>query len=63
MWTYRLQLGERVTMSEITDDLVELDESSRLKPIRRNAEIYEGLQSTQDRVSMGLRELFNDSSG
>jgi len=60
MWTYRLQQGERVTMSEITEDLVELDESSRLKPIKRNAEIYERLQSTQDRLSMDLRELFND---
>jgi len=60
MWTHRLQQGERVTMSEITDDLVELDESSRLKPIKRNAEIYERLQSTQDRLSRDLRELFND---
>jgi len=60
MWTYRLQQGERVTMSEITEDLVELDEPSRLKPIKRNAEIYERLQSTQDRLSMDLRELFND---
>ena len=60
MWTYRLQQGERVTMSEITDELVELDESSRLKPIKRNVEIYERLQSTQDRLSRDLRELFND---
>jgi len=60
MWTHRLQQGERVTMSVITDDLVELDESSRLKPIKRNAEIYERLQSTQDRLSMDLRERFND---
>lgn len=60
MWTHRLQQGERVTMSEITDNLVELDESSRLKPIKRNAEIYERLQSTQDRLSRDLRELFND---
>lgn len=60
MWTYRLQRGERVTMSEITYELVELDESSRLKPIKRNVEIYERLQSTQDRLSRDLRELFND---
>lgn len=60
MWTYRLQQGERVTMSEITYELVELDESSRLKPIKRNVEIYERLQSTQDRLSRDLRELFND---
>ncbi len=63
MWAHRLQLGERVTMNEITDDLVELDESSRLKPIRRNVEIYDRLQSTQDRLSRDLRQLFNDFSG
>jgi xylulokinase len=61
MWTHRLQQGERVTMSEITDELVEIDESSRLKPIRRNVEVYEKLQSTQDRLSRDLRGLFNDS--
>ena len=61
MWTHRLQQGERVTMSEITDELVEIDEPSRLKPIRRNVEVYEGLQSTQDRLSRDLRGLFNGS--
>jgi xylulokinase len=59
MWTHRLSLGERVTMSEITDALVEIDEPSRLKPIRRNVETYERLQSTQDRLSRDLRRLFD----
>jgi len=48
-------------MSEITDELVEIDEPSRLKPIRRNVETYERLQSTQDRLSRDLRGLFSDS--
>ncbi len=61
MWTYRLSLGERVSMSEITDALVEIDEPSRLKPIRRNVETYERLQATQDRLSRDLRGLFSDS--
>jgi len=61
MWTHRLRQGERVTMSEITDELVEIDEPSRLKPIRRNVETYEKLQSTQNRLSRDLRGLFNDS--
>ncbi len=61
MWTYRLRQGERVTMSEITDELVEIDESSRLKPIERNVETYCRLQSTQDRLSRDLRGLFKDS--
>jgi len=61
MWTHRLRRGERVTMSEITDELVEIDEPSRLKPIQRNVETYGRLQSTQDRLSRDLRGLFNDS--
>ena len=62
MWTYRLQQGERVTMSEITDELVEIDETSRLKPVKQNVKVYERLQSTQDMLSMDLREFFKDSS-
>lgn len=61
MWTHRLRLGERVSMSEITDEVVEIDESSRLRPIRRNAETYRGLQATQDRLSRDLRGLFSGS--
>ncbi len=61
MWTHRLRLGERVTMSEITDEVVEIDEPSRLKPVRRNVETYGRLQSTQDRLSRDLRGLFSES--
>jgi xylulokinase len=59
IWSYRLNSGERITMSEITDNLVQLDESNRLKPIKRNVEIFKRLQSTQDKLSRNLRELFN----
>jgi len=61
MWTHRLSLGERISMSEITDEVVEIDESSRLRPIRRNAETYRRLQATQDRLSRDLRGLFRES--
>ena len=49
-------------MSEITDELVEIDETSRLKPVKQNVKVYERLQSTQDMLSMDLREFFKDSS-
>jgi xylulokinase len=61
LWTHRLSLGERVSISEITDEVVEIDESSRLRPIRRNAETYRRLQATQDRLSRDLRGLFRES--
>ncbi len=61
MWAYRLSLGERVSMSEITDEVVEIDDTSRLKPVKRNVETYRKLQVTQDRLSRDLRGLFSES--
>ncbi len=48
-------------MSEITDEVVEIDDTSRLKPVKRNVETYRKLQVTQDRLSRDLRGLFSES--
>jgi xylulokinase len=60
MWTHRLQQGERVSMSEITDNLVEVDETSRVKPIEDNVETYNKLQSRQDGLMTLLRGFFSE---
>ena len=60
MWTHRLQQGERVSMSEITDVLVEVDETSRVKPIEDNVETYDRLQSRQDGLMRLLRGFFSE---
>ena len=60
IWTYRMKLGERVEISDITERFVRVDESSRLKPNRRNVEIYRRLQDIQDKLSRDLREGFKD---
>ncbi|MBN2336081.1 xylulokinase [Candidatus Bathyarchaeota archaeon] len=60
MWAQRLQMGERVSMSEITDSLVEVDEASRVKPIKENVETYGRLQGRQDRLMTLLRGYFSE---
>ena len=58
MWTYRTSLGESVSISEITDRFVEVDEESRVEPTSENVEVYWRLQEIQDRLSSDLREGF-----
>jgi sugar (pentulose or hexulose) kinase len=58
MWTYRLSQGENISISEITDELVELDENSRIEPIKENVEIYNELQSKHNKLSKRIRDFF-----
>jgi xylulokinase len=58
MWTYRLSQGEEIKIREITDEFVKIDESSRVKPILKNVDLYKRLQKTQDELSMGIRDFF-----
>jgi len=58
MWRYRREIGEDVSIRDITDEFVMVDESSRIEPDLRNVEIYQEMQVIQDRLSMDLRESF-----
>jgi sugar (pentulose or hexulose) kinase len=58
IWTYRQSLGEKIGINEITDELVELDETSRIDPIKENVEIYNKLQSRQNKLSKKIRDFF-----
>lgn len=58
LWCYRLQQGENITMSEITNSYVKVDESRRVKPIKENVDCYKRIQSLQDELSLELRRLF-----
>jgi xylulokinase len=58
LWCWRLQQGEKIKISELTDRFVELNESETLHPNRRNVEIYRELQGLQDEISQGLRNSF-----
>jgi len=60
MWTHKSALGESISISEITDRFVEVDEESRVEPNPENVEVYRKLQEIQDRLSTDLREGFKD---
>ena len=59
-WTYLQSIGEGVSISEITDRFVEVDESSRMTPDPDNAVVYRKLQRLQDRLSSDLRAAFTE---
>jgi sugar (pentulose or hexulose) kinase len=59
VWTYRNYMGDRVTIQEITDRYVEVDENTLASPKQNNVEIYRELQKIQDKLSRSLRKAFH----
>ncbi|MEM1997799.1 MAG: FGGY-family carbohydrate kinase, partial [Candidatus Bathyarchaeia archaeon] len=59
MWTYRNHMGEKVTIQEITDHYVEVDENTLVSPKPDSVEIYGELQKIQDTLSRSLRRVFH----
>jgi xylulokinase len=62
LWIYRISLGERAEISEITDRFVEVEEKNRIEPNQANVEVYEELQGLQDCLSADLRAAFEARS-
>src|SRR5437667_4378752 len=58
LWCWRLQEGEKISISEITDRFVELNAGEKAQPDARSAEIYRELQTVQDEMSESLRGAF-----
>ena len=58
LWCWRLQEGENVRISEITDQFVELNTAETVQPDPANAKVYEELQDLQDGLSKSLRPVF-----
>jgi xylulokinase len=58
LWCWRLQRGEKVSISEITDQFVELNKAETATPNKKSVEIYRELQSLQDEASRALRGVF-----
>jgi sugar (pentulose or hexulose) kinase len=58
MWCHRRAEGENVDIREITDELVRLDEGSRVKPDPVNAERYRDAQARHDALMRALRGFF-----
>jgi xylulokinase len=59
LWCWRLQQGEKISVSAITDQFIELNPSETAEPIAPNVKIYRELQELQDEVSRSLRPVFS----
>ena len=58
LWTYLNYVGEKVTIQELTDRFVKLDEATRVKPKAGNVERYRRLQELHNYLSVRLRGVF-----
>ena len=58
LWCWRLQDGEKLAISELTDHFVELNSGESAEPDAHNARVYRELQAMQDSLSLGLRDVF-----
>jgi xylulokinase len=58
LWCSRLNGGEKVSISDITDEFVELNKSETATPNSKNAATYRELQALQDELSKSLRDVF-----
>jgi xylulokinase len=58
LWCWRLRQGEKVAISDITDQFVELSSDETTEPDAKSAAVYRELQALQDELSGSLREVF-----
>src|SRR5436305_1070014 len=59
LWCWRLQEGEKVSISDITDQFVELNSAETAHPDKANVEAYRELQALQNDASLALRDVFS----
>ncbi len=58
LWCWRADQGEEVSISDITDQFVELNPAERAQPEAKNSAVYRELQGLQDELSISLRGAF-----
>ena len=58
LWCWRQQQGEKLEISDITDEFVTLNKSETATPDKKNVTVYRELQELQDETSSALREVF-----
>jgi xylulokinase len=58
LWCWRQQQGEKVGISDITDQFVELNPEERADPNEKHTRVYRELQALQDSLSRSLRPVF-----
>jgi xylulokinase len=58
LWCWRLQQGEKVSITDLTDQFVGLNTAETTQPNGKNAALYRTMQSLQDSLSAALRPVF-----
>jgi sugar (pentulose or hexulose) kinase len=58
LWCWKLQQGQKISINDITDRYVELNESETAEPNTGNAAVYRQLQDLQDDLSRALHGAF-----
>ena len=58
LWCWRRQQGEKLDISDLTDEFVTLDKGETARPNPADVEVYRELQSLQDDTSLALRKVF-----
>jgi xylulokinase len=58
LWCWRLQQGEKLSITDITDQFVELNPAETALPDPRTSQVYRDLQGVQDQMSLALRGVF-----
>ena len=58
LWCWRLQKGEQASISDITDEFVELNKAETAEPDTAAVATYRELQTIQDETSSALRGVF-----
>jgi xylulokinase len=58
LWCWRLHRGERVKISDITGQFVQLNKGEAAHPEKASVSLYRDLQIMQDELSLALRPVF-----
>lgn len=58
LWCWRLQQGEKLGISDVTDQFVKLNRAETAQPKKANVAVYQELQALQDETSKALRGVF-----
>jgi len=58
LWSWRSQAGEKVSIEEITNEFVGVNNNESAEPDQKNVEVYRQMQALQDELSLGLRPVF-----
>jgi len=58
LWCWRQQLGEKMSISDITDEFIEVNRNETAEPNSRNVAAYQEMQELQNELSVSLRKVF-----